>query len=110
MAHRREARGPVATEVGVNPLVGIEPEELADDFHREDLAIGEGGCRPAGAQARPVQERAEGVVDEAIDGGEEGLEVHGRLRLKHCACWHNTMSAARLPWTTASREKTRTWG
>ena len=33
----------VATEVGVDALVGVYPQELAHDFHGEHLAISEGG-------------------------------------------------------------------
>jgi hypothetical protein len=45
-----EPVGPVATEVVVQVLVGVDAEELPDTFEGEDLAVGQGGLWAALAQ------------------------------------------------------------
>jgi hypothetical protein len=40
----------VPAEVAVDGRVLIQTQELAHDLQRQDLAVGQGGCRPACAQ------------------------------------------------------------
>src|SRR3954449_12061984 len=67
----------VAPEVGVEALVGVEAEELADDLDRQHLAVREDRCRAALAQPTFAAQVAEEVVHEAEHGDDEGLQVHG---------------------------------
>ena len=62
----------VATEVGVDALVGVYAEELTNDLHGEDLAISEGGFGPALAEASSL----EPIVDQAEDANDEGAKIH----------------------------------
>jgi hypothetical protein len=50
---RREGREPltvVPPEVGVKALLGVYPEELADDLDGQHLGVGEVGSRTAAAR------------------------------------------------------------
>jgi len=78
----REQVAEVAPEVGVQALVGVEAEELADDLGREHLAVGEDRRRAALPQPAIVAEVADEVVHEAENGDDEGLQVHGRPSLR----------------------------
>ena len=78
----REQVAEVAPEVGVQALVGVEAEELADDLGREHLAVGEDRRRAALPQPAIVAEVADEIVHEAENGDDEGLQVHGRPSLR----------------------------
>jgi hypothetical protein len=59
----------VATgKLGVDALVGVYAEGFSEDLHGEHLAVGEGGFRPALAEAPPF----EPVVDQAEAANDEG--------------------------------------
>jgi hypothetical protein len=64
----------VSAEVAVDILVGVDAEELADDFYGEDLCIGELRSRTAPAQATLLL--LEPVVDKAEDAYDEGAKIH----------------------------------
>lgn len=64
----------MAPEVAVDPLIRAEAEELADEDHGDDFAIGEARRGPALAQL--LRLLAHDVVDHAEDRREERLEVH----------------------------------
>ncbi len=51
----REPVAPVAAEVLVQALVGIDPEELPHALDGQDLAVGQGGPRTALAEPPPAQ-------------------------------------------------------
>jgi hypothetical protein len=51
-AKRGEPVAPVAAEVLVEALVGVDAEELTDAFDGEDLAVGQGRMGRAGAARR----------------------------------------------------------
>ena len=61
------------SEVAVDTLVGVQPQELTDDLDGEDLRVGELGGGSALAQGSSVFEP---VVDEAEDGYNEGAKIH----------------------------------
>jgi hypothetical protein len=106
----REEVAEVAPEVGVQAVVGVEAEELADDLDRRHLAVREDrhrGCprgsasglsarigigavredrhRAALTRLAIMAEVAGEVVHEAENGDDGGLQVHGcpSLRLIH---------------------------
>ena len=92
-AQRGEPPGVVAAEVAVDPLVGVDAEELADDLDGQDLpVVVQGRVRPALAQPLPTASRrrlVHSLVHEAVGGYDEGVQVHGaRLRL---AVWSPSM-------------------
>src|SRR5690242_2119106 len=93
-----EERAVMAAKVAIEPGVRLDAEELAGDLHREHLAVGEPRRGAALAQARAVQHRAERVVDQAVDGDEEGLEGHGRLRLPVSSLGRPLNASGSLPW------------
>src|SRR3954470_2703049 len=68
----------VPPEVGVQALVGVEAEELADDLDRQHLAVREDRCRAALAQPTLAAQVADEVVHDAEHDDDEGLQVHGR--------------------------------
>ena len=72
----------VAPEVGVQAPVRVEAEELADDLHRQHLAVREG--RPRAALTKPTfaAKVADEVVHETEDGDDQGLQVHDRPPLR----------------------------
>ena len=49
-------------KIGMQSLIRVEPEELADDLDRQDLAVCQHGCRSALAQSAP----AIGVANEIV--------------------------------------------
>jgi hypothetical protein len=61
----------VTAEEEADALVGIEPQELADDLDGKDLCIRELGCGSAASDAPPF----ETVVHEAEDGDDEGVKI-----------------------------------
>ena len=73
-AQRGEALCVVPSEEGVDALVGVEPQTLAYDLDGEDFRVGEFRGGAALAQGFPVFEP---VVDEAEDGNDEGVKIHG---------------------------------
>lgn len=74
LAEGREPLAVVSSEVSVECLVGVEPQEFADHFDGEDLRIGKLRSGTALADAPPF----ELVVDEAKDGDDEGAKIHER--------------------------------
>jgi hypothetical protein len=68
----------VAAEIGPEPLVGVETEELADDLDRQDLTVGElrGGAPLAQSVRRCPEGAADEVVGEAEHRYDEPLEIH----------------------------------
>jgi hypothetical protein len=67
-----EPLGVVSAEEEVDGLVGVEPKELADDLHGENLRIRKLRSGTALADATPF----EPVVDKAEDGHDEGAKIH----------------------------------
>jgi hypothetical protein len=63
----------VAAEVLVEALVGVDAQELADALDGQDLAVAKGRRRAALAQPDPGQP----LVDGAVDGDEQGRNIHG---------------------------------
>jgi hypothetical protein len=55
----------------VDVFVGVEAEELPDDFHGEDLRIGELRGGSTASDAPPL----EPIIDEAEDGDDEGAKI-----------------------------------
>ena len=49
----------------VDRLVLVDAEELADDFHGQDLAVGQGRRRAALAQATLADDLGQGIVKQA---------------------------------------------
>ena len=72
----REPFTVVPSEVAVECLVGVYPQELADHFDGEDLGVGELGGRAALAVASLAA--LEPIVYEAEDGHDEGAKIHER--------------------------------
>ena len=72
----------VAPEVGVQALVSVEAEELADDLGRQHFAVGEDRRRAALPQPAIVAEVANEVVHDAEGGDDKGLQVHGYPSLR----------------------------
>src|SRR5215213_3327998 len=68
----REPLSVVATKVLVEALLGVDPEELPDDFHGKHLGVGEFWLRAALAQLLIF----EPVVREAENGRDEGAKIH----------------------------------
>jgi hypothetical protein len=60
----------VTTKEEVDALVGVEPQELADDLYGEHFGVGELGCGSAASDA-PLLEL---VVDKAEDSYDEGAK------------------------------------
>ena len=82
----REPFAVVPSEVAVECLVGVYPQELADHFDGEDLGVGELGGRAALANAAIL----EPIVYEAEDGYDESAKIHEEdLRPVRCY-WANT--------------------
>lgn len=69
----------VASEVLVDGLLRIHPEELTRNLHREDLTVIEKGLWSAGAQwlGGFFEEILEVLVYEAEDGYNKEIQVHG---------------------------------
>jgi hypothetical protein len=77
--HRKPARM-VAAEILIDGHVLVIAQKLAHHFHRQYLAIGQQGPRTAGAHAAPVRiamHFVQQLIDQAIDGYSEVLQVHG---------------------------------
>ncbi len=72
-SYGRKRLGVVATEVGVDALVGIYPQELVDDLHDEHLTICKGGFGSAPSDAPHF---SGSVVGQAEDANDEGAKIH----------------------------------
>src|SRR4051794_7737482 len=94
----------VAPEVGVEALVRVEAEELADDLDRQHLAVGEHRRRAALAEPTFAAQVADEVVHEAEHGDDEGLQVHGRPSLRQSRR-EERAGATGVPSTTRLPEK-----
>ena len=66
----------VALEVGVEALLGVDPQELAHDLHRQHLRIGKRGLRSASTQLLLLLHKP--VIDLAENGDDEGAKIQGR--------------------------------
>src|ERR1051325_783182 len=73
---RKEVRE-VAAEISEDGFVLAEAEKLADDFHGQDLAVGQTGLGAALAQGLLSKKRIEGVVNQAKDRYNKGIQVQG---------------------------------
>jgi hypothetical protein len=65
---------PVAAEVVVQALVGIDAPELPDAFDGQDLTVGQHRIGAALAQPSPGQS----VVDQAVHRNEQRRSIHAR--------------------------------
>ena len=72
LAQGGEPLSVMSREVGVDPFVGGDTEELADDLHGQDLRVGELRGRAALTNAAFL----ELVVDEAEDADYESVKIH----------------------------------
>ena len=97
----------VAPEVGVQALIGVETEELADDLDRQHLAVGKDRPRAALPQLATAAEVTDEVVHEAEDGDDEGLQVHGRPSLRLIRR-EERLGATKAPATTFPPENPHT--
>jgi hypothetical protein len=70
----REPVAPVAAEVLVQALVGINAEKLPDAFDGQDLAVGQ--SRLGAPLAEPPA--AQPVVDQAVHRDEQRRSIHAR--------------------------------
>jgi hypothetical protein len=70
----REPVTPVAAEVLVQALVGVDAPELADAFNGQDLAVRQD--RLWAALAEPPA--AQPVIDQAVDRDEQRRSIHAR--------------------------------
>jgi hypothetical protein len=75
-AQPREPVAPVAAEVLVQALVGVDAQELPDTFNGQDLTVGQG--RLGAALVQPLALAGQSVVDQAEHGDDEGHKLHGR--------------------------------
>ena len=82
LSEGREPLGVVAAEVGVEPLLGVDTQELAHDLHGQHFRVGELGVGTALAQLLLVCH--EPVVDHAEDGDDEGVKIHERTETSFC--------------------------
>jgi hypothetical protein len=69
----REEVGVVATEVGEDLRVFIEPQELTDDLDGDNLRVKECG---SGSACSEASELSDTIVYEAEDGDDEGAKIH----------------------------------
>jgi len=77
--HRNPARMVAPERVGDGHILVIA-QELSHHVHRQHLAIGQSGARPAGAQAAPIRialHLVQQLIDQAIDGYRERFQVPG---------------------------------
>jgi hypothetical protein len=72
----------VTTKEEVDALVGVKPQELADDLYGEHFGVGELGCGSAASDA-PLLEL---VVDKAEDSYDEGAKIH-KKKTSFCSRW-----------------------
>jgi hypothetical protein len=68
----------VAAEISEDGLVLAETEKLADDFHRQDLAVSQSRLRAALAQRLLRKQGSEGVVNQVKDRYNESIQVQGQ--------------------------------
>jgi hypothetical protein len=68
-----EPVAPVAAEVLVDALVGVDAQELADALDGQHLAVAERRLRAALTQPDPSQP----LIDRAVDSAEQGRNIHG---------------------------------
>ena len=69
----REPVAPVAAEVLVQALIGVDAEELPDAFDGQDLAVGQDRLGAALAQPPTGQQ----VIDQAVHGDQQRRSIHG---------------------------------
>ena len=98
----------MAAEVGVQRLVGVEAEELADGLDGQDLTVRQHRLRAAPAQPPRPRQIADEVVRQAENGCDERLQVRGSPHRNR----HETPTSPKgctLLWIVAANE-TRTPG
>src|SRR5215211_858007 len=85
----REEVGGVASEVGEELRIFVEPQELADHLDGEDFGVAElwGGSAPSEAP-----EVSGTVVDEAEDGDDEGAKIQKKTSATFLWCYWSTPS------------------
>ena len=70
----------LAAKVGVDRHIPIQAQELPHHFHGHHLGISQGRRWPTAAHplpARMVPQLGQQLIDQAIDGYSEVLQVHG---------------------------------
>jgi hypothetical protein len=76
-SERREEMGVLPTEVGGDRHVLIESQELAHDFQRQDLTVGQHGRRPTRSQPC-CRQFPQSVINGAARAYNEPVQVHAR--------------------------------
>ena len=87
LAQRREDVSVAPPEGGEQRALLLQPQVLADHFHGHNLAIGQGGLRPALAQAVAVRDPWHSLVNDAKHGDNTAIMKSSRSMAASSGLW-----------------------